>query len=649
MKLIKDDIRRCAIFLFYDKDGIADDYVIYLLECLKKSVEDILIVCNGNITADTNEKFLRISKDILMRENTGFDVGGYREGLFYYGFEKLERYDEVVLLNYTFFGPLFPFEEMFDAMADRNIDFWGITGHFQVTPDPYGQNRYGYMPEHIQSHFLVIRKSMLVSKEYKKFIISMKNPTSYVESICDYESIFKKYFEDLGFVGDVYCDEKEYEDYVFNPVMFRLKDMIVRKRCPIIKRRSFFTNYQDFMLNSCGETTAEVYDYLKQNLNYDLNMIWDNLLRLENMSEISKAMQLNYVLSQYECNELDEDKAQSVAVTVYVQSAMHIQEYLGALESIPKMVTCYIFADKEVLESLKKIEFFNRQKCQMIELNNRQNYPDIFENIVNTLVEKYEYIGFLEIKDCRINKPYSNIVSWQYSDWKNILPSEEFVNNVIDTFEDNERLGMLIPPIPDFGSLFADAEDGWFGHYENVATFITSKRMSVNIKRIDEPLTPIGGSFWIRSEALRRQLTIVNSLHELKDSYDVMLTIPFIVQLSRYYVGTVYNSEYASITVTNEDYMMRELNKTVFDKYGPSFHTIVVERIKKNEFLNEKNKHIQDEDDAIESVSDDFRDKYVPSMSDKTKYVTKKTLKYTLPYGIYKIGKKAYLKLRKRI
>ena len=82
MKLIENDIKRCAIFLFYDKDGIVDDYVINLLECLKKSVDDILVVCNGIIPEESQLKFRTVTQDILIRDNAGFDVGGYREGLF---------------------------------------------------------------------------------------------------------------------------------------------------------------------------------------------------------------------------------------------------------------------------------------------------------------------------------------------------------------------------------------------------------------------------------------------------------------------------------------------------------------------------------------------------------------------------------------
>ena len=38
MLLCKDDVKRCGIFLFFDKDGKADKYVINMLEDLKKSM-----------------------------------------------------------------------------------------------------------------------------------------------------------------------------------------------------------------------------------------------------------------------------------------------------------------------------------------------------------------------------------------------------------------------------------------------------------------------------------------------------------------------------------------------------------------------------------------------------------------------------------
>ncbi|MBS6706853.1 MAG: rhamnan synthesis protein F, partial [Lachnospiraceae bacterium] len=156
MILEKEHVRRCAIFLFFDAEGVVDDYVIKILEGLRPRVEHILTICNGYVNAEGRKKLKGASDDFYCRANLGLDVGGYREGLFYMGFKKLAEYDELIMLNYTFFGPVYPFEEMFDAMKGRDVDFWGITKHHMVDPDPFGMIPYGYLPEHIQSFFLVL-------------------------------------------------------------------------------------------------------------------------------------------------------------------------------------------------------------------------------------------------------------------------------------------------------------------------------------------------------------------------------------------------------------------------------------------------------------------------------------------------------------
>ena len=43
----------------------------------------------------------------------------------------------------------------------------------------------------------------------------------------------------------------------------------------------------------------------------------------------------------------------------------------------------------------------------------------------------YKYIGVLNIRDYEIAPPYSNMVSWEYSDWKNVVASNDFVKNII--------------------------------------------------------------------------------------------------------------------------------------------------------------------------------------------------------------------------
>lgn len=615
MKLIEGSIKRCAIFLYYDKQGLVDDYVLYLLNDLNKNIDRLLIVCNGTISEESEKKFRILTNDILIRSNSGFDVGGYREGLFHIGFEQLQIYDEVIMLNYTFFGPLYPFKEMFDEMARRDLDFWGITNHFEVNPDPFGKNRYGLMPEHLQSHFLVVRKSMIISDEYREFMINMRNPTSYVESICDYESIFQKYFTDLGFKGEAYCDAREYQGYVYNPVMFRAKQMIKDKRCPIIKRRSFFTDYSDFLLNSCGEVTVEAYEYIKNNLDYDVNMIWDNLLRLENMTEISRAMQLRYVVPASETIQ-SYCQYNSIILLINVESIKHFSDYTKFLLALPDEIKFVFMAGDDDKNIINK----NMTKHKNMEIIiKKEEWLKHLSSVLTETDLEYKYIGVLNIRDYETIEPYSNMVSWQYSDWKNLVATSALVKNIVTLFERNDRLGLLIPPIPFWGNIYEQIGDGWMGTFESVKGCLDKLNIRVNIKKEVEPLAPYGGSFWIRREAFNY---ILDKKIESEDKKTELITLPFLVQDSGYYTAIVYNSDYASTAITNEDYMLRETNKAIFRQIGPSFHKIEVERIKQCQIAT------------------------TLSREKVFKLKLKKVIKKILPANLYENGKKIYKKFR---
>ena len=113
------EVRRLAIYFFYDKEGVVDDYIPYLLKDLKENVGELLVVCNGQLTVEGRSKFNALTPHLIVRDNTGYDVWAYKAGLEYYGWEKLSEYDEIVLLNFTIMGPVYPFKGMFEEMNGR--------------------------------------------------------------------------------------------------------------------------------------------------------------------------------------------------------------------------------------------------------------------------------------------------------------------------------------------------------------------------------------------------------------------------------------------------------------------------------------------------------------------------------------------------
>lgn len=148
-----DCIRRCAILVLYDSQGIYDDYIVYLIKELQTVSERLITVCNGGVSDDSLTKLKSVTDEIIIRDNEGFDAGAYRHVLLDYleGGELLQ-YDEIILCNDTFFGPFQSFVSIFAEMDKKECDFGGID---------YIER--GFFPSFIGSYFLVFRCQVIKS------------------------------------------------------------------------------------------------------------------------------------------------------------------------------------------------------------------------------------------------------------------------------------------------------------------------------------------------------------------------------------------------------------------------------------------------------------------------------------------------------
>ena len=159
-----DRMKRLAIYATYHPKGFVDDYILYMIEKLRKVTDDIYIVSNHTYTEGQKEKLKGVSR-VYERDDTGFDVGGFA-----YVMKSIEEenrfgdYDELILLNDSIFGTFYSLNDMFHEMETRNaeLDFWAITRRGRSDFDG-GDSTY---PEHLQIYFYVIRKRMFHSKEF---------------------------------------------------------------------------------------------------------------------------------------------------------------------------------------------------------------------------------------------------------------------------------------------------------------------------------------------------------------------------------------------------------------------------------------------------------------------------------------------------
>ena len=579
-------MKRVAIYFFYDKDGIVDGYVDYFLEDLKKNLDRLIVVCNGKLTSEGRKKFSKYTNEIIVRENKGFDVWAYKEGIEYIGWDNLKNYDELIMLNMTIMGPIYPFKEMFDEMDSRkDIDFWGITKFHKFPVDPWGLIQYGYIPEHIQSHFIAVRKPMLKSYEFKQHWEKMRMINTYFESVSYHESIFTKKFNDKGFKSDTYVNSNDLKDFTDHPIIDYPKKIIKENKCPIFKRRSFFNSYDDFLTRGMGRSSLELFKYIEKNTNYDVNLIWDNILRVENMYDIKNTLHLNYNLpSDYSL--LEDNKSQKIGLFFHIYFEDLIEECFHYVSNVPEYTDIFITTDKEN----KKIKIENKfsklkNKVDVKVIENRGRDVSAFLVPNREEILKYDIACFAHDKKTKQLHPELKGEEFKYKCLENIFGNKNFVNNIIDLFIKNPRLGLLSPPAPNHAEFYGNLGREWGENYDITVELLKDLNIESNVDKSKAPIAPYGTMFWFRPKAMKKLLEktwVYKDFPEEPNKVDgtilhaIERAYPFVVQEAGFYSANVLNEEFARVEMTNLGFMLSSLNKTLysnklFQHYGMQY------------------------------------------------------------------------------
>lgn len=192
-------MKRLVIYFHYDAQGSLDEPCRFAIRALCAEAE-LVLVTNGTLSRESRDWVAVAGLRLIERENTGFDVGAYRQALLALGRETVSGYEELILMNYTLAGPVCSLKPMLDAMQTHpELDFWGLTRHYAMRSRRFG----GQVPEHLQSHFLAIRQNMMQTDAFWDYWQKMELPRSYEESVIRHETRFTRYFSELGYTWDL--------------------------------------------------------------------------------------------------------------------------------------------------------------------------------------------------------------------------------------------------------------------------------------------------------------------------------------------------------------------------------------------------------------------------------------------------------------
>ena len=477
-------MKRFAIYATYEKNGIIDDYIIFCLGELRKVVDDIFVVSN-HILADDQRGKLSIATDIYEKDDTGYDVGGYAYVISQLRKKKkYEQYDEGVFLNDSIFGPFYPLNEMFQEMNRKTgIDFWGITERGESEFDG-GESIY---PRHIQLYFFVIKERMLKSSKFTQYFENIQNEiTGFRSAILNYEFGFTKYFEKQGFKWDIYCRNDSYINsnpaYNLSPYHYYIYDLLKNMRCPFFKRKLFNGDFIEDRYTDKLDISLMI-KYIKESTRYDTGMIWDYVLRNYRIDEIMNAMQLYTVIKCADINDIN------------------------------------------VTRHFKTIDRYGTFKTDTDNSN-----P--------------EYIVFLNLS--RDTVPYALFVAERNNLFYNLLEDGKYEKSIVDLFNDNPKLGLIIPPMMTSGKVSKSFSGKWVD--QNMAeNLINTENFNIPTSVDHAPIYKINGFI------CRKQILTDNIRKGLEgDNSEIyMQAMPLYAQQEGYYTEVAINEEYVHSYITN--------------------------------------------------------------------------------------------------
>lgn len=266
-------MKRLCIYVTYDCENVVDDYVGYMLHELRKVADCLIVVCNYRHIEKGIENIQPYADKIYNRENIGFDAGAYKDALCkYLGWDEVYRYDELLLVNDSFYGPLYPIEDMFNTMKNLDTDYWGIIRA------PEGIFDDGYLYDtHIQSYFWVFRKNVLESGCFRRFWEELAYPNTLYQAVLEFELGCNRYLTKHGFKGTALTDICQIS-HLFKgneiPYLQYSLEMIRDANIPIIKRRSLYFGNRGF------GNALEALKYIEDKCAYDVRLIKKHLTRI---------------------------------------------------------------------------------------------------------------------------------------------------------------------------------------------------------------------------------------------------------------------------------------------------------------------------------------------------------------------------------
>ncbi|HFD8166549.1 TPA: rhamnan synthesis F family protein, partial [Streptococcus pyogenes] len=153
-------MNRILLYVHFNKYNKISAHVYYQLEQMRSLFSKIVFISNSKVSHEDLKRLKNhcLVDEFLQRKNKGFDFSAWHDGLITMGFDKLEEFDSLTIMNDTCFGPIWEMGPYFENFEEKEaVDFWGITNNRGTKA----------FKEHVQSYFMTFKNQVIQNKVFQ--------------------------------------------------------------------------------------------------------------------------------------------------------------------------------------------------------------------------------------------------------------------------------------------------------------------------------------------------------------------------------------------------------------------------------------------------------------------------------------------------
>lgn len=186
------------------------------------------------------------------------------------------------------------------------------------------------------------------------------------------------------------------------------------------------------------------------------------------------------------------------AVLVHLYYEEQLDFYRTYLEKIPYFVDVIIISSKETI-----LEHFVSDRFLKIKKENRGRDISALLVAAKDFVFQYEYICFIHDKKEKMPSTKAYVDLWRKNLWDNMLKSGIYIYNILEMFESDSEIGMLVPLPPHKRDAGRWLYASWGPNYQNTKKLAGELNIKADISKELPPFT-YSTVFWGRTKILEK-------------------------------------------------------------------------------------------------------------------------------------------------